>query len=116
MSSRAASGSSTGWSTRSSAPRRSLVLAEKVGMPRTTPEGLAARIVEYLHRGLGIEDDLTTDTPLVTSGIVDSAALMRLAAFVEREAAITIPDPDINVGHFDTVRQIVDYVATRSAG
>ena len=85
-------------------------------MPRATSEGLATKILDYLRNGLDIEDDLTPDTPLITTGVVDSAALMRVAAFVEREAAITIPDPDINVGHFDTVRQIVDYVATRTAG
>ena len=85
-------------------------------MPRTTPEALSERILTYLRSGLGIEDDLTPDSPLITSGIVDSAALMRLAAFVERETGSTIPDPDVNVGHFDTVRQIVEYTATRSAG
>ena len=83
-------------------------------MPRTTSEGLATKILDYLRNGLDLEDALTADTPLITTGIVDSAALMRLAAFVEREATITIPDADINVGHFDTVRQIVDYVTTRS--
>ena len=82
-------------------------------MPPTTAEALAANILAYLHGELGIEDDLAVDTPLVTTGIVDSAALMRLAAFVERETGITIPDPDINVGHFDTVRQIVEYTAMR---
>lgn len=113
------------WSTPTSAPRRPRPDVAVAGrtpadyvmeMPRVTPEVLAARILAYLRSGLGIEDDLTTDTPLVTSGIVDSAALMRLAAFIERETGITIPDPDINVGHFDTVRKIVEYMATRGAG
>ena len=85
-------------------------------MPPTTPEALAGKILAYLQNGLGIEDDLTMDTPLITSGIVDSAALMRLATFVERETGVTIPDPDINVGRFDTVRHIVEYMATRRAG
>jgi len=78
---------------------------------------LAGRIIEFVKTELGIDDEeITVDTPLVTNGLVDSAGLMRLAAFVERETGTTIPDRDVNVGHFDTVRQIQAYLTRRSGG
>ena len=76
------------------------------------PADLAARILAFLADDLSVEDELTMDTPLVSNGLVDSVGLMRLAAFVERATGATIPDQDVNVGHFDTVRQIVSYVST----
>ena len=79
------------------------------------PADLPARILAFLADEMSVEDELTADTPLVSNGLVDSVGLMRLAAFVERETGATIPDQDVNVGHFDTVRQIVEYVSKRPA-
>ena len=84
-------------------------------MQHLTPETLGARIIAFLRDEMGIEDDLTVDTPLVSSGLVDSVGLMRLATFVERETGVIVPDQDVNVGHFDTVRQIVAYLGNRAA-
>ena len=84
-------------------------------MGDVAPGALRGKILEFLRREVGIEDDLTEDTPLVTNGLVDSADLMRLAAFVERATGTTIPDQDINVGHFDTIRQIEAYVSGRAS-
>ena len=39
---------------------------------------------------------------------------MRVAAFLEQMTGITIPDQDINPGHFDTVRQIDAYLRGRT--
>lgn len=75
---------------------------------------LRRQIIGFIHAELGVEDDVAPDTPLVTNGLVDSAGLMRLAAFIEHTTAIRIPDRDVNVGHFDTVRQIEAYLAGRA--
>lgn len=80
-------------------------------MPDVPPE-LAARLLAFLRDDLGVEAAaLDTDTPLVSDGLVDSAGLMRLAAFVEDATGITIPDQDVTGTHFDTVRRILAYVA-----
>lgn len=78
-------------------------------MQNTSLKMLQTQILEFLRTELAIEDDLTIDTPLVTNGLVDSADLMRLAAFLERATGTTIPDRDISVAHFDTIRQIQSY-------
>lgn len=74
---------------------------------------LSEQILAFVRTQLGVEDALTPDTPLVTNGLIDSVGLMRLAAFVEQATGLTIPDQDINAGHFDTVRQIDAYVRGR---
>ena len=75
---------------------------------------LSERIIEFVRTQLGVDDDLTPDTPLVTNGLIDSVGLMRMAAFIEQATGITIPDQDVNAGHFDTVRQIDAYLRGRA--
>ena len=82
-------------------------------MSQTTSLELSERILNFLRDQLGIEDALNVDTPLVTNGLVDSVGLMRLAAFLEQITGATSPDQDINVGHFDTIRQIETYLRDR---
>jgi acyl carrier protein len=82
-------------------------------MSSVTAPALADRILEFVRAQLGVEDALAPDTPLVTNGLIDSVGLMRLAAFIEQTTGITIPDQDINAGHFDTVRQIEAYLRGR---
>jgi len=79
-------------------------------------EPLADRIARFVRDDLGVDEKIDRDLPLITNGLVDSAGLMRLAVFVERETGITIPDRDVTVAHFDTIRQIEAYVAAARPG
>lgn len=77
---------------------------------------MRARLLDFVRRQIpGAAPELTPTTPLVSSGMLDSVALVRVAAFVEREAGITIPDRDVTAEHFDTVRSIEAYVTARLA-
>jgi acyl carrier protein len=81
---------------------------------RNVPTDLVARILEFVRREVpGAPADLTIDTPLATSGLLDSVALVRLAALVERETGLIIPDRDVTADHFDSVRRIQEYVTAR---
>lgn len=51
--------------------------------------------------------DISVDTKLVSSGIVDSFSLVSLQTFIEREFGKLIPAPRMTVDRFDTIRQIV---------
>jgi acyl carrier protein len=80
-------------------------------------DGLGDRIVEFLRKQLGVRDPrLGTATPLVSTGLVDSVDLVRVAGFLEAELGIVIPDGDVTVDHFDSVGSMVAYVHARSAG
>lgn len=75
---------------------------------------LEREIFAYLSKKLRVAaNDLDRDTPLVSSGLVDSGNLVRLATHVERLAGISIPDRDIDADHFDTVAMIASYVETK---
>lgn len=78
------------------------------------PAQLEAAIFQYLGEKLGIEEpDMDRDSELISSGLVDSGNLVRLATHLERITGVSIPDRDIDVEHFDTVGTIVEYVLAR---
>lgn len=83
-------------------------------MSSVTAPTLSDQIIDFIRRELGVEDDITPETALVTNGLIDSVGLMRLAAFIEQVTNTTIPDQDVNAGHFDTVRQIEAYLRGRT--
>lgn len=56
-------------------------------------------------------DALRDDTPLQTSGILDSLATVGLIAFVEKEFAVQLDVTDTSVERFDTVADIAATVA-----
>lgn len=83
---------------------------------RDLPDDLAARLVAFLREELGVDaPGLGVETSLLTDGLVDSAGLMRLAAFVEDATGATVPDRDVTVRHFDSIRQILSYLAARES-
>jgi acyl carrier protein len=70
----------------------------------------------FLREELGLDNaGLGPDSALVTAGLVDSAGLVRLAAVLERETGLLIPDRDINSDNFDTLRKIEAYLEARRA-
>jgi acyl carrier protein len=78
---------------------------------RLVVPSLAARVTGYLAQELRMDPSaIAPETPLVTSGLLDSVALVRLATFLEKELGVRIPDRDVRPEHFETVARIVDYV------
>jgi len=59
---------------------------------------------------------LTRTTELVTSGLLDSMGMVRLATHLERIVDVSIPDDDITVEHFDSIERILGYVQSRLRG
>jgi len=74
---------------------------------------------EYLDEDDEEDIDLDENTPLISSGIVDSFSMVSLKTFLEKKFEITLPDADATPEAFDTVAsimQIVDkHVAAKGA-
>lgn len=71
----------------------------------------------FLRDDLLIDDrEVAGDTELVSTGILDSADLVRVATHLEREAGIEIPDQDISSDNFDSIDQILDYCEAKLRG
>jgi acyl carrier protein len=76
-------------------------------------DDIKAVVLEYVIDEYVEEDDdieVTADTPLISSGLVDSFSMVSLKAFLERKYGIKIPDEDATPEAFDTVESIVRIV------
>ena len=72
-------------------------------------------ILEYVKNEYLDEDDeddveLDENTPLITSGIVDSFSMVSLKTFLEKKFEISLSDEDATPEAFDTVQNIVRLV------
>jgi acyl carrier protein/D-alanine--poly(phosphoribitol) ligase subunit 2 len=67
-------------------------------------------VLEYVMNEYIDEDDDTKigpDSPLISSGIVDSFSMVSLKTFLERKYKISIPDAKATPEAFDTVNRII---------
>ena len=78
-------------------------------------------ILEYIRSEYLDEDDeeeveLDANTPLISSGIVDSFSMVSLKPFLEKKYDISIPDADASAEAFDTVASIARLVQRHQGG
>ena len=57
--------------------------------------------------------NLTDETPLRTSGILDSMATLNLVTFLEQSFGITIDAHETGIEHFDRIADIAGLVAQK---
>ena len=72
-------------------------------------------ILEYIRNEyLDDEDDddieLDENTPLISSGIVDSFSMVSLKRFLETKYEVSIPDEAATAEAFDSVKSIIEVV------
>ena len=70
-------------------------------------------VKEYILREfLPGEDpnELTDTTPLITGGILDSIATVKLVAFLEERFGITMQAHEVDAEHLDTINDIVNLI------
>ena len=72
-------------------------------------------ILEYIKNEYIDEDEvdeiqLDEETPLISSGIVDSFSMVSLKRFLEKKYAISIPDEEASPEAFNTVTSIISLV------
>jgi acyl carrier protein len=63
-------------------------------------------ISEYLEEG----EEITFDSPLISSGYVDSFSMVSLLVFLENKFKIKIPPEKATPEAFDSVNKIVELV------
>ena len=76
-------------------------------------EALEREIRTFLDEKLGISG-IDRNEELISSGLVDSGNLVRLATQIERVTGLRIPDRDIDADHFDSLAMIVDYAVSKA--
>jgi acyl carrier protein len=79
-------------------------------------ETIKAKVKEYILRTFlpGENPDALTDsTPLVTGGILDSLATLKLVGFLEEEFGIGLEAHEVDAEHLDTLATIAELVAVK---
>ena len=76
-------------------------------------EDMKQMIIDYVKEEF-LEDEeemeVTENTPLISSGIVDSFSMVSLKTFLEKKYNIRIPDDKATPETFDTVNRIIELV------
>jgi acyl carrier protein len=70
-------------------------------------------LLEFIQKELakGRTGVIKPDDDLLSSGIVDSLGILQLVVFIEQKLKFTVPDEDVVVEHFQSVRVLSDYLA-----
>ena len=66
---------------------------------------------EYLDEEDAEDMELDENTPLISSGIVDSFSMVSLKRFLEKKCGISLPDDEATPEAFDTVNKILVLVS-----
>ena len=59
------------------------------------------------------EDEVSVETPLISSGLVDSFSMTSLKSYLEREFDITISDEEADTDTFDKIENIAKLVKSK---
>ena len=70
------------------------------------------KLMEFLEHELAVDiADVHENTPLFSTGIVDSFAIISLMTYLETEGGIRIDPDDVNLDNMDSIGRILDFVA-----
>lgn len=58
-------------------------------------------------------DELTATTPLITGGVLDSLATLKLVAFIEEHYKVQVAAHEVDVEHLDTIATIEHLVHSK---
>lgn len=81
-------------------------MQETIQEQAITDTTMAYMIITYIQTSLSQHDsamDLTPDTPLIESGIIDSLTLFKLIDFVQKQFVVKIKPSEITLENFATV-------------
>ena len=70
-------------------------------------------LIEYIKKEF-VEDpdeEIDENTPLMSSGLIDSLSIVSLVAFVDKKFGVKIPDEKGTVENFETVNQIMEIIS-----
>jgi len=74
---------------------------------------IRAFLISEFFRGEAVEA-LSLDQPLVSSGLLDSVATLKVVLFLEQQFDITIDSSDIADGELETLKRMQDLVLRKT--
>lgn len=76
-----------------------------------TEDSLLRSIAEFA----ALEDEVDAETPLFSSGALDSVAMLNLIVYVEQATGTEIRAEDVTLENFDTASRILDFARKLAA-
>ncbi|HTM81094.1 acyl carrier protein [Asticcacaulis sp.] len=71
---------------------------------------------DFLIEELALDgEEITADTLLFSSGLVDSFALVTLMTYIENDGGVTIVPTDVKLENFDSISRILAYLASSAS-
>ncbi len=65
---------------------------------------------------LGVDsEEVQPDTPLFSSGLIDSFSLVVLMTFIEKSGGVSISPADVTLENFDSVERILEFIERRKS-
>jgi acyl carrier protein len=74
-----------------------------------------AIIIQNIRHFSDMQIDADADTPLFSSGALDSVAMLNLITFVEAQTGIEIRADEVTLENFDTAARISRFAMERAA-
>jgi acyl carrier protein len=69
-------------------------------------------LLQFMENKLGVDtSQVDADTPLFSSGIIDSTGMVELIVFVESAAEVKFSPDDITLDNLDSIGRILNFVA-----
>lgn len=85
-------------------------------MAKMAPQTIKDTVKEFILKEFlpGERPDALTDsTPLITGGILDSLATIKLVAFLEESFSVAVAPHETDVDHMNTVADIAQLVTSK---
>jgi acyl carrier protein len=78
---------------------------------------IANQLAQYITKDILQQPkrQISAETPLISSGLIDSFHLVDLAIYVEDQFKVRIDDTELNKDTFDNLNQLVDLIRQRQA-
>lgn len=67
-------------------------------------------LIQVIRTELGISEAIDSETPLISSGVIDSFDIVVLLNVLESNYGVSISAEEIDVEEFDTPRQILSRI------
>jgi len=74
-----------------------------------------AELIELIQEVTRLAEPIGSDTPLISSGIIDSFDVVALLAAFETHYGVEITPEEVDVTYFDTPRDILGRIRTRQS-
>jgi acyl carrier protein len=78
---------------------------------------LTDELIRHIRERISIgKATLDLDTPLFSSGLLDSLAVLDLTMFVEEKSGIRFALTEISLENLDTISRILSFISCKRAG